>query len=301
MQKKASGFILAALAAAFYGTNPIFALPLYRTGLSPVATLFFRYWLGLPFLLPLLFLKEEESLKLTRNECLPTIIVAILMAASSYTLYEAYLYIGASIASTLLFMYPVLTALIMCLFFREKLRISTIASLALMCAGLYLLSWTGSGEALHPWGLFLVFISSLTYAIYLVLMRVSPVLAAMPPLKSLFWQLLFGGIAYAPIWFATGAGTPTGIFPWSLILGIAFLPTIISLLFTLKAIAIIGPTATAILGALEPVTAVTLSSLLLGESLTARELCGGALIILATLLVVANPNLERLFFRKNSS
>ena len=76
-------------------------------------------------------------------------------------------------------------------------------------------------------------------------------------------------------------------FAWGNVASLAIFPTVLSLIFTLRAIAAIGPTPTAIFGALEPVTAVSLSLLFLGESITAREIFGGCLIVAATLLVVA--------------
>ncbi|MDE7240482.1 EamA family transporter, partial [Desulfovibrio sp.] len=62
---------------------------------------------------------------------------------------------------------------------------------------------------------------------------------------------------------------------------------VLSLIFTLRAIAANGPTPTAIFGALQPVTAVSLSLIFLGESISGREIFGGCLIVGATLLVVA--------------
>ena len=45
MNVKAKGYILGAVAAATYGMNPLFALPLYKAGMNPDSVLFFRYLL----------------------------------------------------------------------------------------------------------------------------------------------------------------------------------------------------------------------------------------------------------------
>ena len=44
------GYLLAAIAAAAYGTNPAFAIPLYDQGMNPNTVLLFRYMMGIPLL-----------------------------------------------------------------------------------------------------------------------------------------------------------------------------------------------------------------------------------------------------------
>ena len=63
---KLKGYILAALAAATYGTNPAFAVPLYGDGMNPTSVLLFRYLLSLPILL-LIILGRGWNLKLNRR------------------------------------------------------------------------------------------------------------------------------------------------------------------------------------------------------------------------------------------
>ncbi|WP_300922311.1 EamA family transporter, partial [uncultured Desulfovibrio sp.] len=138
MSARARGYILAALAAAFYGTNPIFAVPLYGTGMNPVSVLLFRYLLGIPLLAAIVIFRSERLLPRAR-EVFPVALLGIIMGMSSLTLYEAYTCMDAGVASTLLFMYPILTSLLMSLFFHEKFRLSTGICLLMMGAGLYLL------------------------------------------------------------------------------------------------------------------------------------------------------------------
>ena len=71
----------------------------------------------------------------------------------------------------------------------------------------------------------------------------------------------------------------------------------VSLSCTTIAIHCIGSTPTAIFGALEPVTAVVLSVVTLGQSITARELAGGLLIVVATTLVVAADPIDKVLLR----
>ena len=50
MNAKAKGYILGSIAAASYGMNPLFALPLYKAGMDPDSVLFFRYLFAIPLL-----------------------------------------------------------------------------------------------------------------------------------------------------------------------------------------------------------------------------------------------------------
>ncbi len=50
MNQKTKGYILGTVAAATYGMNPLFALPLYKDGMNPESVLFFRYLLAIPIL-----------------------------------------------------------------------------------------------------------------------------------------------------------------------------------------------------------------------------------------------------------
>ena len=43
MNAKAKGYILGSIAAASYGMNPLFALPLYKAGMDPDSVLFFSH------------------------------------------------------------------------------------------------------------------------------------------------------------------------------------------------------------------------------------------------------------------
>lgn len=286
------GFIMAALAAALYGTNPAFAVPLYGTGMNPVSVLFFRYMLGMPLLAAMLVWRSE-GLLLKKGEVFPVAALGVVMAISSLALYESYSYMNPGVASTLLFMYPVLTSLIMSAFFHEKFRPVTGVCLAVMAAGLYLLTRTSGGALLSGKGFALVMLSSVTYAAYLVAVRVSKTLRMVPTIRSLLYQLLAGCLAYIVMLAPCGGLTiPHDSLQWANLAALAVFPTVLSLICTIRAINCIGPTPTAIFGALEPITAVALSVVLLGESVTAREMAGGALVVLATMLVVVGDQAE---------
>ena len=116
MNAKAKGYVLGAIAAATYGMNPLFALPLYKAGMNPDSVLFFRYLFAIP-VLGIMIKARGRNFKLKPNEIVPLILMGLLVSFSSLALFQSYNYMEAGIASTLLFVYPILVALIMAFVF----------------------------------------------------------------------------------------------------------------------------------------------------------------------------------------
>ena len=301
--KSYKGYLFAALAAASYGTNPIFAKPLYADGMNPDTVLFFRYSLGLVLLALMMAwtgVKHHNvrgSFIVSRHTVPQLILMGILMALSSLTLFVSYNYMPVGIASTLLFVYPILVAVIMTLCYHEKMSWLVVACLLLACAGIGLLCKTDSGAVadihstamvVSPFlvGFALVMLSSLSYAIYLVGLNKTRVrtIASMP---VTFYVIFFGMFLFIfRLLFMAEFTMPQHPVMWINLIGLGLLPTVVSLILTAKAIQYIGSTQTAIFGALEPVTAVVLGIVLLGESITLREFCGMVMIFVAVTLVV---------------
>lgn len=288
------GYALAALAAAAYGTNPAFAIPLYEQGMNPNSVLFFRYLFGIP-LIALVMAARGVPFRLSREEIGPTAILGILMAFSSLALFESYKYINSGIASTLLFVYPVMVAVMMIFFFHEKMRMSVVLCLVIMSIGLILLMKPQGEITLSPFGCLLVMVSALTYALYVIFVNVSKVIKAIPTSKLLFYVLACGSAVYlAMMPLGNELTLPTKESGWLNLTALAVIPTLLSLTCTTKAIQLIGSTPTAILGALEPVSAVLLSVTVLGQSLTPRDIAGGILIIIATTIVIGDKSVDKL-------
>ena len=299
MNAKAKGYILGSIAAASYGMNSLFALPLYKAGMDPDSVLFFRYLFAIP-LLGIMIKARGRSFKIQRKETFPLIIMGLLVALSSLTLFLSYNYMAAGIASTLLFVYPIMVALIMAMVFKEKLALQTIVCMLLALGGIGLLYKSEDGSTLSLIGTLLVFASSLSYAIYIVGINQTS-LKNVATLKVTFYVLLFGlSLFVARLLYSGVLNTPDQWYLWANLLALAVFPTAISFLCTTGAIQYIGSTPTAILGALEPVTAIFFGIAVFGESLTVRESFGLVMIIVAVTFVIAGGNItsQLVRFRK---
>jgi drug/metabolite transporter (DMT)-like permease len=286
MNKKLQGYLLGALAAASYGTNPLFTLPLYSDGMNVDSVLVLRYLLAVP-MVGLVILLRHRRLLIDWRQLLHLIGLGVLFAVSSLTLFQSYNYMDAGIASSLLFVYPIMTALIMTTMFHERLTLTTVGCIVMASLGIWLLYRTSDGATLSLMGTWLVFLSALTYAVYLVWMSQSR-LNRMSTEVVTFYCLLFGSVLFVARLLMQGEVTlPTTPLMWGDVMCLALFPTALSLVLTTVAIQRIGSTPTAILGALEPVTAVVIGALVFGEQLTLREGLGIVFIILAVSLVVA--------------
>lgn len=289
--ERSRGYVLGAVAAASYGLNPLFTLPLYRAGLGVDSVLFYRYVLAV-VMLGELMLFRRQSFALTRRDIAPLAVMGLLFSCSSLFLFESYNHMDAGIASTILFLYPVLVAVIMAVGFGERVTTATVLSIALAFGGISLLYEGGDGQPLSLYGVGLVFLSSLCYAVYIVGVNRSS-LKTLPTEKLTFYALLFGLGVYV-VRLRLGAdlqAIPTPAL-WINALSLALFPTIVSLVTMAGAIRRIGSTPTAILGALEPVTALFFGVAVFGERLTPRIAAGVVLILAAVTLIIAGKSLH---------
>lgn len=287
---KTKGFILGAIAAASYGMNPLFTLPLYSAGMSVDTVLFYRYSLAV-IVLGIMMKFQKQSFAIKRVDVLPLCIMGLLFAFSSLFLFMSYNYMDAGIASTILFVYPVLVAIIMAVVFKEKVSPITMFSIALAFVGISMLCKSPGGQTLSLVGITFVFLSSLSYAIYIVGVNRSS-LKDMPIAKLTFYVLLFGLSVYVVrLQFYTELQVIPTPMLWINAVSLAVFPTVISLVTMTKAIHYIGSTPTAILGALEPVTALFFGVLVFGEQLTPRIILGILMVITAVTLIIGGKSL----------
>ena len=280
------GYLFAAIAAASYGTNPIFAIPLYREGISVTSVLFMRYAMAVAIMFFATMIKSPKAFVIKPKYVGLLAFMRILMVLSSIALFESYKYLSAGIASTLLFFYPVMVAVIMAIFYKERLTKKSWVCLVTAFLGVVILSKNDDGGFISLLGLTLVMLSSLSYAIYLVYINRGP-MKKINTSTITFYVILGGFLVMIPYCLLDGGlMLPKTTPAWINAIGLGFFPTVISLIFTSRAIALIGSTETAIFGALEPLTAVILGILILGETLTIGPAIGMILIFVSVTVLM---------------
>lgn len=286
--KKVFGTICGILAAVFYGTNPLGALKLYEQGMNTNSVLFSRFSMAW-IIVSIILIIRKENLKVTKKEFGTLTALGLLFTASSMTLYFSFHYIAAGVASTLLFTYPIMTAVIMGLIFKEKAGFKTIIAIILSLVGVLLLYWSDAGGALNTLGVILVLVSALTYAIYIIVVNRCPL--EMSSFKINFYVILYCAIGMAVFAWLTGnpLRLPHNAVSWFYAGWLAVVPATLSLVLMVYASKYVGATPTAILGALEPLTAVLIGIFVFNEPFGLRLAIGIVLILSAVIITAYQP------------
>lgn len=288
MNSNTKGILNGIIASTSYGMNPLFGLPLYAIGIGVNSVLFYRYFLAVIIYFIWLKFFKKASLKISRQEIIPLFFLGIFFSLSSLTLFEAFHYIEAGIACTILFIYPVMVAIIMSIFFKEKVTKTVIFAILLTSIGIILLYKGKPDTALSIKGILIVLTSALLYALYIVGVKNIKPVKAMDSARLSFYVMLFGLIVYiVNLKFCTTLQMLPNLKAWLFAIGLALFPTIISLETITIAIQLIGSTNTAILGALEPLTAIFFGILFFHEQLTLRISIGIILILFGVFLIIS--------------
>lgn len=284
------GYLLAAIASCTYGLNPLFAVPLYGMGLNVNSVLFYRYTVAAA-VLALVMIVTRVSFRLQRREIIPLVFAGILFAVSSLFLFYSYKFMDVGIASTILYVTPFFVAAIMAVFFHQRIPLTGIVCIAVAMVGIGMLSIKADSTIQNPIGILCVVGSSLTYAIYMIIIN-RTCLNGMGIVPLTFYSILVGIVVFAVFmdFFRDLVTLPVTYNAIYNVAGLAIFPTVVSILTMTVAIQDIGPVPTSILEALEPVTALMIGCWMFGESLTALNMAGVAVVLSAVTLFVLSKH-----------
>lgn len=292
-RKSIRGLIYAVVSSATFGLVPLFAIPALKAGVSVNSVVFYRFAIS-ALLVGLVLLARRESFRIAKRQ-LPVIAgFALLYAATSFLLTQSYLYIPSGLATTLHFLYPVLVTILMVVLFKERLSVPVAVATLLALGGIYLLSGSKGGE-INSTGMTLALTTVLTYASYIVGLNRSSI-GRIDSLKLTFYILSTGSLFFLANLLVRGEGLAP-IPSWKSgidLFMLALVPTLISNLTLILAVKHIGSTTTAVLGCMEPLTAVVMGILFLGESCSRVQALGIGIILVAVTTVIAARNPEEL-------
>ena len=249
------GYVAGIVTGVTYGLNPLFAVPLMKQGVQVDTILFFRYFLAV-IILGIWLMFRRENFRINLHQFRQLVILGLFFSMSSFSLFEAYNYIPSGIATTIVFLYPVLVALIM-VFLKIYPTWQVWISIAVTFLGVLFLSKGDGAQTIHWKGLVLSFASALSYAIFIVIVNRSKSVHQISNTMLTFYALLTGVIVFSI--HAAASRTPLlsgihGLGSWANLAGLAILPTIVSTATLAMATRIIGATKASVLGVFEPVT-----------------------------------------------
>ena len=270
-----------------YGLNPLFAKPLMNAGASTEAILLFRYGIAVILLGAYLLLKKE-NFRITLRQAGVLLSLGLLYTASSTFLFEAYKYIASGLATTLVFLFPAMVAIIM-VFLKVVPSWPVWLSIAATFAGVMIMTGGAGTETINPVGVWFSIASAFVYALFIVIINRSKVISSIPNSLLTFYALLTGTFFFIGRCLFSGADLMAGIdggMAWCNLIGLAVLPTIVSTASLAVATRNIGATKASVLGVFEPITAILVGTVVFGEALTPNIIAGILISIVAVTFMI---------------
>lgn len=279
------GYLAGIISGITYGMNPLFGVPVINKGLDVNSLLFYRY--GVATLLMLAYmLVARKTIRISWKQFGLMTILGILFTGCSIALFEAYKYIPSGVATSILYVYPIMVALIMMLFGQFPTW-QTWVSIFAGVAGAVLLSIKGGGGFIDWKGIALVVTSGLCYTLFIVIVNQSKQVKAIPNLTMTFYCFFIGSLM---LFALSGFGVKLNPVPdtvsWLNVLGLAVLPTAVATITLAASTKAVGATKTSVLGILEPLTAIFIGTFVFHEAFTINVAFGVVLILFAILFMI---------------
>lgn len=288
--RQLKGVLLAIISSSTFGLIPLFALPAIREGVGLDSVLFYRFAIS-AIAVGIFLLIRKVDFRVSMKELGTFFVLGGAYASTALFLTASYLYIPSGVATTIHFLYPVLVTAIMIAFFKDKISLPVIVATGMAILGVWLLS-RGEGQGgVGLKGLLMVLSTVVTYAIYIVGVNKSCV-HRMDGLKMTFYMLFACAVIFLVNLLVKGQGLdamPSANAAVHVFL-LALIPTLISDLTLILAIQHVGSTTAAIMGCMEPLTAVSMGVLFLGEHFGFSQLLGVLIVLVAVFIVILANN-----------
>ena len=282
------GYPCGIITGVAYGLNPLFAKPLINAGASIESILFFRYTIAV-LLLGGYLLIRKESFKISLRQSAILLALGLLFTASSTFLFESYKYIASGLATTLVFLFPVLVAIIM-VFLKVVPSWPVWLSIAVTFAGVVIMTGGTGEECVNPVGVWLAIASAFVYALFIVIINRSKRISTISNSLLTFYALSVGAAVFFTKSLSSGTELMNwieGTNAWFNLVGLAIFPTIVSTATLAVATRNIGATKASVLGVFEPVTAILVGTMVFGEALTSNIVIGIVISVIAVTFMIA--------------
>jgi drug/metabolite transporter (DMT)-like permease len=284
------GILLCVASAAFFGAMGIFGKLAYEHGVTVGTLLSARFVLAAAvFWVVLAASGRLDALRrLPRRDVAAALALgAIGYAAQAGAYFAALKRLDASLLSLLLYTFPVMVALAAAALGRERLTRRVVGALALASFGGVLVLGGAPSGALDPLGTALAVTAAIVYSAYILISapvssRLDPLVLSTLVATGAAFTLTLAGVVDGDL--SPAAVSSTG-YLW--LAAIAVVSTVGAITLFFAGLSRVGPTTASIVSTFEPVTAIALAALVFGESLSALQLGGAALVLSAVLALSA--------------
>jgi len=290
------GLIYALCSATAFGSLAILVKLGYMAGMNGAEMMEYRFSYAVILMLGVLLVKDRSLLRISLKGlggCAFLGLAVYWLQTTCFVL--ALATIPASTTSLVLYVHPVMVALLSAIFFGMKLDRVVTASLALVMGGCCLVFYDAFLKEVDTVGLMYATGAMAFFSSYLILVQV--VLKGLKPLTATFYVMLFAAVAFNIS--GAMAGTPLAwLMPradtFLIGLGLGVVPGVIAVTLLYLAIEKVGSSLACIFSSIEPVVTLTASAAFLGENVVLLQMAGAALIIMGIII----PNARTLLLRK---
>lgn len=278
--KKWSGILFVVLSAILFGSLPLISKIINTNGGNAVATAFYRVFLALPVVYIMMRIQVGRKWRLPPAQFRKIFILSIAFSVTPLMMLISYNYINSGMATSFLFVYPVFVLLGGILFYKDPIRADQILCAILCMAGVYL-CYSPDYQG-NITGILLPLLAGLTYSFYILYLGKSG-LSSLPSFQLGFHILAFASAEL--LLFAALSGnltvhmTATG---WLATVCFALIASACAGLLFQVSVKRIGPQNAAILSALEPLTSIIISAIILNEPFSEFANWGIFLILSST-------------------
>ena len=299
---RAWGYLAGIITGVTYGMNPLFAMPVLGAGVSVETVLFVRYAVAV-LVLGMVILSTHKSFAVSRKQLGWLAMLGVLFACSSLFLFLSYNYIPSGIATTIIFLYPTLVALIM-VFLKVFPTWQTWVSIVVTFIAILFLCNYDSSQPVHFEGIIMAFLSALSYAFFIVLINRKRCLRELSNDVLTFYALITGCIVFGLIALVGNHSGKISLLNdfnticahsslWLNLILLAVIPTVISTATLAASTKIIGATKASVMGVFEPLTAILIGTLVFGEKMSWNIAIGIVLSVFAICFMILCPGKKK--------
>ncbi len=295
MNDHLKGYGLVILGAALWASLGLFYTQIFAAGLSPLTAAFFRAALGAVLILGWLTLRRQHLRQPGWRDVRFFAVFGVIGIGAFYLVYAGAVdLIGMGIAAVLMYTAPLWVSVISVLFLRESWSRRKGLALMLVIGGVSLVAglYRPAAITLNLPGILMGLGAGLTYGLYVLFSKVG--MRRYEPLPLLGYALVFGALVLLPLQSGTtirAALTDPPLLVW--LLGIALVPTLLAGLSFNWGLRYLPASNASIVATLEPVIALALGRLFLGEVVELPQVVGAGLIVAAVIVLRAGTAGDR--------
>lgn len=274
------GVLLIVFSAASFGAMPLLARLAYNAGADPTTLLFLRFIIASVLMTALMFVRR---IRFPRGRDLGVLILmgAVVYVSQSLSYFTALSMAAPGLVAILLYLYPAFVTVLMAVFLKSPITKTKILALTLCLTGTYFtIGLEGGGQIA---GIILAITAAFIYALYTI--TGSEVARKSGAFPSSAVIMISAGLVFGGLVALRGGRFPTNPIGWLSVLALALVSTVFAIAAYLAGLKRIDPANAAMISTLEPVVAVVLSVIFLGEAVTPSKVMGGSLILAAVILL----------------